>query len=117
MLYENYKNVTDTGKANVINFAAQQFIDDVYNEYVDAYMGMQDYFDESDNRIRIVCDMSLSVYLRPANTEIYGKAMIEMCEWISKFLKCSVELCYDYYCDDKYVIMIGLDKNIFNMEV
>lgn len=117
MLYENYKNVTDTGKANVINMAAQQFIEDAYNTYVDVYMGMQDYFDESDNRILIVCDMSLSTYLRPVNTEICGKAMLEMCGWISKFLKCSIELCYDYYSDDKYVIMIRLDKNIFNTEV
>lgn len=116
MLYENEKNVTDTGKANVINAAAHQFIKDVYNKYVDLYMEMQDYFDESDNKIRIICDMSLESYLRPANIEVYKKAMIEMCGWISKFLKCSVECCYDYHNDGKYEIVIVLDKNIFNVE-
>lgn len=117
MLYKNYKNVTDTNKALCLNECVHQFIKDAYNEYVDVYMGMQDYFDESDNRIKVVCDMSLSAYLRPISAEIYKKATYEMCGWISKFLKCSAKFCYDCHCDGKYEITIALDKNIFNMEV
>lgn len=116
MTYESYKNVTGTGKANVINMAVHQFIKDTYNEYVDVYMEMKDYLDENNNRILIVCDMSLSVYLRPIDAVLYKKAVYEMCEWISKFLKCSAKFCGSEYCDAGYKIAIALDKNIFNME-
>lgn len=56
MLYENYKNVTDTCKANVINAAVHQLIKDAYNEYVDAYTEMQDYFALDKNIFNIGID-------------------------------------------------------------
>ena len=116
MIYENYKNVTDTNKALVLNECVHQFIKDTYNEYVDVYMEMQDYLDENNNKIKILCDMPLSVYLRPIDTDLYKKAVYEMCEWISKFLKCSAKFCGSCYCDAGYEITVALDKNIFNME-
>lgn len=68
MLYENYKNATDTGKANIINFAAQQFIYDVYNEYVDVYM---DRTEEYKEELKIRRDKMLDEI--EVNTELIEK--------------------------------------------
>ena len=96
----------------LISEIISQYLKDAYNVYADPYT---DICIESNEccEIRASFKMSLYEYLWRIDE---NEALVDMLDYIKRFLKCNVEYKCDYHKVDTFVIVLQFDKDIFIYE-